>query len=116
MEKRELYQQYCEEFWKHFLNTETAQARKSVTFWKWVARTNVARKAMAAWLSEHGAQKLNPYYWVQDFPEPVPTDYNGKDIPTDKELYIALYKGQAGIYSRQDVEDFEMTIKKRFSL
>ena len=93
MEKRELYQQYCETFWKHFLNTETAQERKSVTFWKWVARTNVARKAMAAWLSEHG-----------------------KDIPTDKELYIALYKGQAGIYSRQDVEDFEMTIKKRFTL
>jgi len=71
---------------------------------------------MGKFLSENGAPKENPFFWVQRFPEPMPTNYNGKDIPGDKELFIAIYHGQAGIYTRQDAEDFEMIIKKRFEL
>ena len=116
MDINQLYAEFCNKFWIYFLGMESANGRKTVTFGKWKGRIPAARKAMLQFLNEHGAPDKNPFYWVQDFPEPVPTDYNGKDIPGDKELYIALYKGQAGIYSRQDVEDFEMTIKKRFEL
>ena len=114
MEQKALYLQYCEEFWKHFLNSEPAQGRKSVTFWKWGARTNAARKAMACWLNEHGApSKANPYYWVQDFPEPVPTNYNGKNLP-DEPLVRAVYNGVGGLYTRAEATLFNMQIIGEF--
>ena len=112
-----LYRQFNDEFWDYFLSSEKARNRKGKT-WDWWAyhRTPVARKAMHSYLKTYGAPNENPYFWVKRFPEPVPTDYNGKNIPTDQELFIALYNGKAGIYTRQDAEDFEMTIKKRFEL
>ena len=118
MDFNALYKQFNDEFWDYFLSSEKARNRKGVT-WGWWSRERgpVARKAMYAYLKEYGAPDENPYYWVKRFPEPVPKNYNGENnIPTDRELFIALYKGQAGIYTRQDVEDFEMTIKKRFTL
>ena len=111
-----LYGQFSNEFWSHFQSSELAQGRKSATFQQWLKRSKVARRAMSNYLSEHGAPKENPYFWVQRFPEPVPTNYNGKDIPSGKELFIAIYNGEAGIYTRQDAEDYEMTIKRRFEL
>ena len=117
MDKKALYLQYCEEFWKHFLNTDMAQDRKGVTFWKWLARTNAARKAMATWLNEHGApSKINPYYWVQDFPEPEPTNYNGARTLPNEPLVRAIYNGIGGIYTRAEAESFNMQIKGDFKL
>ena len=83
---------------------------------RWLERSKVARHAMRDYLSEHGAPNTNPFFWVMRFPEPVPTNYNGRNMPEGQEMYIAVYNGQAGIYTRQDVEDYEMTIKKRFTL
>jgi hypothetical protein len=116
MDINQLYAEFCNKFWIYFLGMESAQGRKTATFLKWKKRIPAVRKAMLQFLNEHGAPDKSPLFWVQDFPEPVPTNYNGKDIPGDKEMFIALYKGQAGIYSREDVEDYEMTIKKRFTL
>ncbi len=116
MNYNQLYAEFCNKFWIYFLGMESAQGRKTATFGKWTARIPAARKAMLQFLNEHGAPDKSPLFWVQDFPEPVPTDYNGKNIPTDQELFIALYNGKAGIYTRQDAEDFEMTIKNRFEL
>ena len=116
MDFKALYVQFCKEFWDYFLPLDLSRDRKGITFEQWKRRTPAARKAMHRWLEENGAPKKNPFFWVQDFPEPVPTNYNGKNIPTDQELFIALYNGKAGIYTRQDAEDFEMTIKKRFEL
>ena len=116
MDFNNLYGQFSNELWNHFLGSEHSTNRKSATFTQWLQRSKVARRAMSHFLSEHGAPNENPYFWVKRFPEPVPTDYNGKNIPTDQELFIALYNGKAGIYTCQDAEDFEMTIKKRFEL
>lgn len=112
-----LYAEFCNKFWIHFLGMENAQGRKTATFKHWKDRLPATRKAMLQFLNEHGAPDKSPLFWVQDFPDPTPANYNGCNrIPTDKELFIALYKGEAGIYSRQDVEDYEMTIKKRFEI
>ena len=116
MNIKTLYVQYCKEFWDYFLPLDLSRDRKGITFDQWRLRTPAARKAMYLWLKENGAPKKNPFYWVQDFPEPVPTNYNGRNMPDGQEMYIAVYNGQAGIYTRQDVEDYEMTIKKRFTL
>ena len=116
MDINQLYAEFCNKFWIYFLGMESAQGRKTATFLKWKKRIPAVRKAMLQFLNEHGAPDKSPLFWVQDYPEPVPTNYNGKDIPGDKEMFIALYNGQAGIYSREDVEDYEMTIKKRFTL
>ena len=115
MDYNQLYAEFCNKFWIYFLGADSAKGRKTATFSKWKDRIPAARNAMLQFLNEHGAPDKSPFYWVQDFPEPVPTDYNGKDIPDGLETYIALYKGEAGIYSRQDVEDYAMTIKKRFT-
>ena len=116
MDYYNLYGQFSNELWNHFMGSEQSKNRKSVTFAQWIKRSQVARRAMSNYLIEHGAPKENPFFWVQRFPEPVPTDYNGKNMPDGQEMYIALYNGKAGIYSRQDVEDYEMQIKKRFEI
>ena len=120
MDTQELNKRYGEfsnDVWSHFLGSEHSTNRKYATFMKWLERSRVARHAMRDYLAEHSAPKSNPFFWVKRFPEPVPTNYNGKNkIPTDQELFIAVYNGEAGIYTRQDVEDYKMTIKKRFTL
>lgn len=116
MDYNQLYAEFCNKFWIYFLGMESAQGRKTATFGYWKDRIPAARKAMLQFLNEHGAPDKSPLFWVQDFPEPVPTNYNGRNIPADQELFIALYNGQAGLYTRQDAEDFNMTIKKRFEL
>ena len=110
------YGEFSNDIWRHFLGSEHSTNRKAATFMRWLERSKVARRAMRDYLSEHGAPKTNPFFWVMRFPEPVPTNYNGRNIPADKELFIAIYQGQAGLYTRQDAEDYEMTVKKRFEL
>ena len=116
MDYKELYVQDCDECWTHFENSDKAKGRKSATFQLWKDKSKATRKAMTSFLEENGAPKDNPFYWVQHFPEPVPTDYNGRNMPDGKEMVVALYKGLAGIYTKQDAEDFEMIIKRRFEL
>ena len=116
MDYNQLYVQFCDEFWTHFENSEHARGRKSATFQLWKDRSGVARKAMTTYLSVHGAPKDNPYYWMQHFPEPVPRNYNGANSMPDEPMVVALYNGAAGIYTRQQAEDFEMEIKRPFEL
>ena len=112
MDYSELYGRFCNEFWGYFQNSEQAQGRKSATFLLWVKRTRVARQAMSTFLSEHGAPKDNPYFWVKRFPEPQPTNYNGRSFPKGAQMVIAIYNGKGGIYTKADAELYGMTIKK----
>ena len=112
MEFSEFYKQYSNEFWSYFQASELAQGRKTATFRLWVKRTVVARQAMSTFLSEHGAPKDNPYFWVMRFPEPQPTNYNGYSFPTGAQMVIAIYNGKGGIYTKADAELYNMTIKK----
>ena len=120
MESKKLYVQFCKEFWDYFLPSDLSRDRKGITFEQWQQRTPAARKAMYRWLKENGAPKKNPFFWVQDFPEPTPTNYNGSHdlnrMAATCDMVVALYNGKAGIYTHQDAEDYEMTIKRPFKL
>ena len=116
----DLYKQFNEQFWNFFLNSDLSRNRKTLTWNEWLRRTPVARKAMFGYLDEHGAPKENPFFWAKRFPEPVPTNYNGSPdlnrMAENNDLVVALYNGIAGIYTKQDAEDYEMTIKRPFKL
>lgn len=120
MDHKTLYIDFCETFWRHFLASDLARNRKGVTFEKWQQRTPAARKAMLRYLSDNGAPKKNPFFWVQDFPEPEPTDYNGSNdlarMAENNEMVVATYNGKAGIYTRLDAEDYGMNILRPFKI
>jgi hypothetical protein len=56
--------------------------------------------------------KLNPLFLLRDFPEPQPTNYNGRSFPTGAQMVIAIYNGTGGVYTKADAELYNMTIKK----
>ena len=113
----DLYAQYCD-FWELFHVSGQFLNRKTAAFSQWRTRSAPARQAMISQLQEKGAPaNRNPYFWIQDFPEPVPTNYNGSRefdalVKTGR-LCTAEYNGQIGIYTIDDATAYHMTIIKR---
>ena len=58
--------------------------------------------------------KDNPLFFLRDFPEPEPKDYNGARLLPDEPLVIAKYNDRAGLYTRREAEIFGMNILKPF--
>ena len=116
MDYTALYKQFSNEYWGHFQDSELAQGRKSATFQLWQNRTPAARKAMADFLTEHGAPKDNPYFWGMHFPEPQPMNYNGARTLPDEPLVRAVHNGVGGIYTKAEAQLFNMQIKGEFKL
>lgn len=110
MDNNQLYGQFSTEYWSHFQSSELAQGRKSVTFTQWRERSKVARLAMSKVLTEHGAPKENPFFWVQRFPEPEPQNLNGARSLPDEPIVRAIYNGSGGLYTRREAELFNMQI------
>ena len=59
--------------------------------------------------------------WViSDYKMPEPTDYNGSQdlnrIAENNEMVVAIYCEVAGIYTRQDAEDYGMQILRPFKI
>ena len=115
MDINELYSDYCNLFWVHFSDGAYSN-RKTVTFQQWQQRTPAARKAMLRHLATNGAPKKNPFFWVQDFPEPQPHNLNGARSLPDEPLVRAVHNGVGGIYTRAEAELFNMQIKGDFKL
>ena len=57
----------------------------------------------------------NPYFAISHC-TPRPFNYNGSSVPlpTDIKLFIAKYGGYYGVYSKLDVEAFEMEDRRGF--
>ena len=93
--------------------------RKAATFGQWKARTPAARNAMKNHVDKNGPlpQKKNPFFWVQDFPEPHPTNLNGTAkggrLMATGEARIASYGGQWGVYSQEDIKEFNLITKRQ---
>jgi len=115
MDYKKLYVQFCKQFWDFFLPLDLSRDRKGITFEQWRQRTPAARKAMHSWLEANGAPKKNPFFWVQDFPEPQPTNYNGQSLP-DEPLVRAIYNDVGGLYTRAEAELYNMQILGDFKL
>ena len=74
--------------------------------------------ATLTWQQDQGVEiEANPYFAISHC-EPQPFNYNGQkgDLPTDKKLFIAKFGDRYGIYSKLDVEAFEMTDYKPFEI
>ena len=58
----------------------------------------------------------NPYFAISHC-NPRPFNYNGAkcDLPANTKLFIAKYKDLYGVYSKLDIEAFEMTDYKPFN-
>ena len=67
------------EFWDAYQPDEIRfPRRRAATFRAWNERTHAARKAILAKVKAEGAPKWkNPYFYVQDFSEPEPHNWNG---------------------------------------
>ena len=115
MDINAIYSDYCNLFWRHFADGAYSN-RKTVTFRQWKQRTPAARQAMLRYLEANGAPKKNPFFWVQDFLEPEPTNYNGAHSLPDEPLVRAVYNGVGGIYTRKEAKLFNMQIKGDFTL
>jgi hypothetical protein len=60
--------------------------------------------------------EANPYFAISHC-NPRPFNYNGAkcDLPANTKLFIAKYKDLYGVYSKLDIEAFEMTDYKPFN-
>ena len=72
------------------------------------ARSEVAQKAIVEAAQEgggcHPGDQQNPYFYVQDFPEPQPVWKTGGE--TDEDLVQVKYNGQFKICTRDTMELF----------
>ena len=115
------YSKFCENIWKPFFEQyeHLYPGRKSCSFRMWYSRSRAAQHKMYRYLVDNGglSPPRNPYFWMQHFDEPVPTNYNGttqgEAMLERGDAAIAFYNGQAGIYSNEDILLFNMKVKQQ---
>ena len=71
--------------------------------------------AIIKWLQQHGPYKQRkPNFFIQDFklrgPQHQPTNYRGKAIPSGLQVFSAKYNNEWGMYTRQDIDAYHMTL------
>ena len=94
------------------------QRREAACINEWQAMSEAKRQAIFKMLksradgvdSDHW--KPNPLFLLRDFPDPQPTNYNGRSFPMGAQMVIAIYNGTGGVYTKADAELYNMTIKK----
>ena len=103
-------QQDClfEKFWNYFEPSAEYQNRRAATQMIFEARSGAAQKAIVEAAQEgggyHPGDKQNPYFYVQDFPEPKPEWKTGGEINED--LVQVRYNGAYKICTRATMELF----------
>lgn len=103
-----------EQFWTAFNPDSIYQNRHEVTRKAWEQSPPEKQKAIMNWLATHGAYKgRNPYFFVQDFQlaPAEPTNWNGKALDSGKRYVTAKYNGKYGLYTLEDVKQFNMEMK-----
>ena len=97
--------------------------RENACYGEWRAMSETKRMAILDELSrahinqtqpEHW--KDNPLFYLRDFPELEPTNYNGARTLPDEPLVIAIYHEVGGIYTQREAKAYGMQIVKPFTL
>ena len=100
-------QQDClfEKFWKFFNPAPEFHNRRAATQMIFEARSHAAQKAMLDSLSlgEGGGRGVNPYFFVQDFPEPQPVFLRGDE---GGDIVQVKYNGTYKLCTRATMELF----------
>ena len=94
-----------EKFWNLFSPSAGYQNRRASTQMIFEARSQAARKAIIDDLEAAGrGTQENPYFYVQDFPEPQPLWKTGGE--TGEDLVQVRYNGAYKICTRATMELF----------
>ena len=99
-----------EKFWKYFSVAMPAEFnnRRAATQMLFEARSEVAQKAIVEAAQEggggHPGDQQNPYFFVQDFPEPQPRWLRGDESSED--IVQVKYQGQYKLCTRATMELF----------
>ena len=100
-------QQDClfEKFWKFFNPAPEFHNRRAATQMIFEARSHAAQKAMLDSLSlgEGGGRGVNPYFFVQDFPDPQPVFLRGDE---GGDIVQVKYNGAYKLCHRATMELF----------
>ncbi len=102
-------QQDClfEKFWKYFAPSAEYQNRRAATQMIFEARSEVAQRAMVEAAQEgapgHPGDQQNPYFFVQDFPEPQPLFLRGDE---GGDIVQVRYNGAYKLCTRATMELF----------
>ncbi len=93
------------EFWDGYhVNELRFPNRKLATFSQWLNRSCAARKAIRdAVLTEGAPSWKNPYFFVQDFPEPQPVFLRGDEAG---DIVQVRYNGAYKLCTRTTMELF----------
>ena len=104
-------------FWRSYRVDETLfPRRRAATLKLWIDKHPLAREAMLKEVAANGGPKgKNPYFYVQEFAEPEPVNYNGRRLKPGVQYVIAKYKGGYGTYSLEEAREFGMEIKSVMS-
>lgn len=105
-----------QDFWQSYRPDEIRfPNRRLATYRLWRTRLPAARQAMLAYVKDNDIPKWkNPYFFVNDFRDPDPTNYNGHRPPNEP-CVIAIYKGAGGVYTLREALAFNMIIKSHLS-
>ena len=100
-------------FWRLYKVDETLfPRRRAATLKLWIDKHPLAREAMLKEVEANGGPKgKNPYFYVQEFAEPEPTNYNGRSLKPGVAYVIAKYKGAFGTYILEEAKEFGMERK-----
>ena len=100
-------------FWRNYHVDEALfPHRRAATLKLWIDKHPAAREAMLAEVEANGGPKgKNPYFYVQEFPEPEPTNYNGRRLKPGVTYVIAKYEGSYGTYTLEEAVAFGLEIK-----
>lgn len=107
-----------EEFWKNYKPDEIRfPNRKKATYRLWRNRIPATQKAMLAYVTENSVPPWkNPYFFVQEFPDPDPEFLSGAQQEKCWQLGIpmvqVLYDGKYLICTRQTMKDFNLKFVK----
>lgn len=92
-------------FWKNFKPSAEYQNRRAATQMIFEARSEAAQKALVEAAQEGGGchpdDKQNPYFYVQDFPEPKPVFLRGDE---GGDIVQVKYNGAYKLCSRATME------------
>ena len=99
------------EFWNRYAISPEYLNRYYATRDLWEQRTEAAQRAMLDALTAGRTETKgrNPYFFVQDFPEPAPTNYNGRALPNEP-VVTARYNGRWGTYTLREAQLFGLEI------
>ena len=105
-----------EKFWKYFSPSAEYQNRRAATQMIFEARSDMARQAIIEAAQEgggyHPGDNPNPYFFVQDFPEPQPHFLSGVEQDNCHAACIPLvqvrYNGAFKICTRDTMETFNL--------